>query len=58
MSWYLTIRGASDYSRFTATTALVEFLSAISGKSLRIPSKQALLLIGIPQRPELRLATG
>lgn len=29
MSWYLTIRGDSDYSRYTATAPLVEFLSAI-----------------------------
>ena len=29
MSWYLTIRGASDYSRFAATAALVEFLASM-----------------------------
>lgn len=29
VSWYLTIRGAPDYSRFTATAPLVEFLAAM-----------------------------
>ena len=29
MSWYLTIRGAPDYSRFAATAQLVEFLAAM-----------------------------
>lgn len=29
MSWYLTIRGAPNYSRFTATAPLVEFLAAM-----------------------------
>ena len=29
MSWYLTIRGAPDYSRFAATAPLVEFLAAM-----------------------------
>ncbi len=29
MSWYLTIRGAPDYSRFAATAPLVEFLTAM-----------------------------
>jgi hypothetical protein len=28
VSWYLTIRGAPDYSRFAATAPLVEFLAA------------------------------
>ena len=27
MSWYLTIRGAPDYSQFAATAPLVEFLA-------------------------------
>lgn len=29
MSWYLTIRGAPDYSRFAATATLAEFLAAM-----------------------------
>lgn len=29
MSWYLTIRGAPDYSRFAATAPLVKFLAAM-----------------------------
>jgi hypothetical protein len=29
MTWYLTIRGAPDYSRFTATLPLVEFLTSM-----------------------------
>ena len=29
MSWYLTIRGAPDYSRFVATVELVEFLAVM-----------------------------
>ncbi len=29
VSWYLTIRGALDYSRFAATAPLVEFLAAM-----------------------------
>ncbi|QEL16938.1 hypothetical protein [Limnoglobus roseus] len=29
MSWYLTIRGGPDYSRFAATAPLVEFLAAM-----------------------------
>ena len=29
MTWYLTIRGAADYSRFATTAALVEFLAAL-----------------------------
>jgi hypothetical protein len=28
MSWYLTIRGSPDYSRYAATASLVEFLGA------------------------------
>jgi hypothetical protein len=30
VSWYLTIRGAPDYSRFAATAPLVEFLGTLS----------------------------
>ncbi|WP_020472934.1 hypothetical protein [Zavarzinella formosa] len=30
MSWYLTIRSDADYSRFTPTAPLVEFVAAIS----------------------------
>jgi hypothetical protein len=29
VSWYLTIRGASDYSQFAPTAQLVEFLAAM-----------------------------
>lgn len=29
MSWYLIIRGDPDYSRFTATAPLVEFIAAM-----------------------------
>lgn len=29
LSWYLTIRGAADYSLYTATAPLVEFLAAM-----------------------------
>ena len=29
MSWYLTIRGANDYSRFAATAPLIGFLTAM-----------------------------
>lgn len=29
MSWYLTIRSDSEYSQFTASTPLVEFLKAV-----------------------------